>query len=172
MGNLLLQLSETNYGGAPFLFAYGLTWIICGVLWTKLKPAPAALATLFQGMVALPFALLLMGLIGAFKDRPGLGILNDLVIIVAMSQLLVLPLLVAFFRKKNYTLIPFVFSAAGAVHFLMYAWLYQTLVYIVMPVMIALVLSVTYADTTKAASKACYMTGILLLLSASYLLFM
>jgi hypothetical protein len=169
--SLLLELAEINYFGAPFLVAYGITWLICGVLWQKLKPAHAALGTLFQGMVALPFALLLMALIGAFQNRPEIGLLNDLVIIIAMSQLLALPLLIQIFRKEDYSLIPFVFSAAGAVHFLMYAWLYQSAAYIVMPILIAIVLAITYEQTEKAAARACFGTGILLLTTAIFLLF-
>lgn len=170
MEALLLELAEINYSGVPFLIAYGITWMLCGILWRKIKPAYAALGTLFQGMTALPIPLLMMYFIGAFANRPETGILNDLVIIVAMSQLLVLPLLIQMFRKEHYTLIPFLFSVAGAVHFLMYAWLYQTFAYIMMSVLIAVALAVVYERSEKAASRACFTTGILLLTTAFFLI--
>lgn len=177
MEEILNQLAVLNYSGAPFLLAYGITWSICGWIWMRFRSFIAALITLFQGMAALPAALLVMFLIGAFEQRPDTGILNDLVIIISMSQLLALPLLVAIYRKKHFTFIPFVFSLVGAVHFLMYTWLYQTPAYIVMAVLISLVLSVIYgrkadADgiSTNQAAAACFATGLLLILNAFYLI--
>lgn len=177
MGDLLQQLAVINYSGAPFLIAYGITWNFCGWMWLRFDPRIASLATLFQGMLALPLALALMYAIGAFDNRPDTGILNELIVIVAMSQLLVLPLLIAMFRKAHYAVIPFVFSAGGAVHFLMYTWLYQTISYLIMAIMIALALSMVYGRKSEDgklisadASLACFVTGLLLLLNAAYLI--
>lgn len=171
----LEQLAQVNLSGAPFLFAYGMTWMICGLLWKKVKASHASLATLFQGMIALPVALLLMNVIGAFEKRPAVEELNSLTIIISMSQLLVLPLLIVMFTKKQFTLIPFVFSVAGAIHFLMYTWLYQTYTYTIMAVLIAIVLAVIYDKgvkeeglTSTSAAQACLSTGIILLLTAGY----
>ncbi len=171
----LEQLAQVNLSGSPFLFAYGVTWIICGILWKKVKESYASLATLFQGMIALPAALFLMNFIGAFENRPAVAELNSLTIIIAMSQLLVLPLLIAMFTKKHFTLIPFVFSVAAAIHFLMYTWLYQTYAYTIMAVSIAVALAIIYGKggeeteiTTTSAAQACLSTGVILLLTASY----
>lgn len=177
MTTALQELAQINIFGAPFLFTYGITWIICALLWIKVKPAYAAIATLFQGMVSLPLALGILYLIDAFKYRPEVGEINNLSVLLAMSQLLILPLLIAMFRRKHYTLIPFVFSGAGAVHFLLYTWLYQTPVYIVLSIMIAFVIAIAYgADTESetvsatAAAKASLFTGLVLILAASYFL--
>lgn len=176
MEELLQQLADVNYSDAPFLIAYGITWNICGWMWLRFDSRTASLATLFQGMFALPLALGIMFSIGAFENRPDTGIVNELVIIIAMSQLLVIPLLIAIFIRADYPLIPFVFSAAGAVHFLMYTWLYQTFSYIVMAVLIAMALAIVYGikrggggPSSAEASSACFATGILLLLHAVYL---
>lgn len=176
MSELLKELARINLSGAPFLFAYGLTWIICGFLWTKTRASIAAIATLFQGMFALPIALLIMFMINAFENRPDTGDLNSLVIIIAMSQLLVLPLLIVMYRKQHYFLIPFIFSTVGAVHFLMYTWLYQTISYIIMPVLIVISISIIYfldsndkGLSASGAAKACIATGVLLLINALYL---
>src|SRR5690625_7480995 len=57
--------------GVAFLAAYGVTWLICGVLWRRASERVAAFATLFQGMVAFPVALGLSALIGAIgQARP------------------------------------------------------------------------------------------------------
>lgn len=89
--------------------------------------------------------------------------------------MLVLPLLIALFLKKQYRLIPFVFSAVGAVHFLLFHWLYRKPAYIFMSDF-ALSLAMIYARdgtehlSTDSASQACLNTGLLLLLTAAYLI--
>lgn len=170
---LLEELARINLSGAPFLVAYGATWLICGYLWKTLSPKMASLATLFQGTVALPIALIILYFIDAFAKRPETSDLDGLVILIAMSQLLALPLLIIQFHKKHYSLIPVVFTLVGAVHFLMYTWLYQTAAYIVMSIAIVLAISFIYyrhSDeeefTTEGAAKVCSITGALLLLNA------
>ncbi len=86
---MLQELAQVNIFGSPFLLAYGLTWMICGVLWLKVQQTYAAIATLFQGMIALPIALFIMNQIGAFALRPDVGEINQLSIFLAMSQLLI-----------------------------------------------------------------------------------
>lgn len=173
---LLEELARINLSGAPFLVAYGATWLICGYLWKTLSPKMASLATLFQGTVALPVALIILYFIDAFAKRPETSDLDGLVILNAMSQLLALPLLIILFHKKHYSLIPVVFTLVGAVHFLMYTWLYQTVSYTVMAIAIALATSVVYyyhSDeqklTTEGAAKVCSLTGAFLLLNTIYL---
>lgn len=179
MKDTLTQLAKVNISGAPFLIAYGITWVICGVIWKKASSKLASLATLFQGMIAFPIAMFIMYLIGAFDNRPETGILNELVIIIAISQMLVLPLLIAMYIKRHYTLIPFVFSSAGSIHFLLYTWLYQTYAYFIMSIFIALVQSMIYGwkakddiTTPNKASLSSFSTGILLLLTAAYFIVM
>lgn len=176
VNSLLQNLARINLSGAPFLFAYGVTWLLCGLLWVKVKPSLAALATLFQGMLALPIALLIMYLIWAFADRPETSEIDYLVILIAMSQLLALPVLIVMYRKRHYALIPVVFTIAGAVHFLMYSWLYQTVAYIIMPVLIVITTAHLYyvhADEKgfmdSGAGRVCTLTGILLILNGAYL---
>lgn len=175
MTNILQDLAQVNIFGAPFLLAYGVTWIICGVLWMRVRPSYAAIATLFQGMVALPIALVTLYLIGAFEFRPEVEEINQLSLLISMSQLLILPLLIAFYRKKHYTLIPFVFSGAGAVHFLLYAWLYQTSAYIIMSIIIAFAIAIVCGSdkenefiSNSAAAKVCISTGLILIVIGTY----
>lgn len=178
MTNTLQELAQINIFGAPFLFAYGVTWIVCGILWMKVKQSYAAIATLFQGMIALPIAFMILYLIGAFEYRPDLEEINQLSLIISMSQLLILPLLIAFYRKKYYTLIPFVFSGAGAIHFLFYSWLYQTIAYIIMSIIIAFAIAIVYgSDSNKesisnsAAAKVSFFTGLILIVTGTYFVF-
>ncbi len=175
MSTALQTLAQVNRFGAPFLLAYGMTWIVCGFLWRKIRPSYAAIATLFQGMVALPIALVILYFIDAFDHRPAIGEINQLSLLLSMSQILIIPLLIAMFRKKHYTLVPFVFSGAGAVHFLLYAWLYQTPIYILMSLLIAVVIAFVYGTDREnafiskaAAAKASLFTGMILLLAGSY----
>lgn len=176
--NLLEGLARLNYSGAPFLIAFGVTWTLCGWIWIRFNSRIASLASLFQGTVALPCALFLMFAIGAFKSRPDIGILNDLIIIISMSQLLVIPLLISMFMKSQFTLIPFIFSAAAAIHFVMYTWMYQTTSYIIMAVSIVIALAIVHNRNTEdekvsamGASWACFLTGAILFTNAIYLVF-
>lgn len=178
MTGTLQELAQINVFGAPFLFAYGVTWIVCGILWMKVKQSYAGIATLFQGMIALPIALIILYLIGAFEYRPELGEINQLSLIISMSQLLIIPLLIAFYRKKHYTLIPFAFSGAGAIHFLLYSWLYQTIAYIIMSIIIAFAIAIVYGSdmgkesiSNSAAAKASIFTGLILIVTGTYFVF-
>ncbi|NLC32251.1 MAG: hypothetical protein GX781_03025 [Clostridiales bacterium] len=172
-------LAKLNYHGAPFLFCYGITWGICGFLWDKQPDKVAAYATLFQGLVALPFALGISYLIGSFSQRPGGEIITRLSVLIAMSQLLVLPILIVFHIKKQYTMIPFIFSIVSSIHFIAYTWLYQTFFYILMSCAISIGAAVIYYITLQenrshpdasSASKVCFLTSAAMLITAMGLL--
>lgn len=177
----LTDLARTNLSGAVFLFSFGVTWLVCGLLWYRLTPRTAALITLFQGMVALPVALSLSAGLGMFDERPGGALMTQLSLVVAMSQLLVLPLLIVLHARRNYAAIPLIFSLAGAVHFVPYAWLYQTPAYLVMSAVLALGLAVLYGiDPTdreqenglisaRGAGRVCVLTGAVLVATGALL---
>ena len=168
----LTELATHNYSGAPVLGAYGLNWLVCAFVWRRFNMKTAAFVTLFQGMVALPIALGVSASLGMFVDRPGTEIITQLSILVSLSQLLVLPLLIVFTMKKNFTAVPLFFSLAGAIHFIPYAWLYQTPLYIVMSTVLAVSLAVLYAMdkdkpkeqlmSRRGAGLVCAVTGMLL----------
>ncbi|GAA4883462.1 hypothetical protein GCM10025788_24110 [Serinicoccus chungangensis] len=171
----LVDLARSNYSGAVFLLAYGTTWLACAALWRATEPKWAVTATLFQGMVALPVALGISAWLGMFETRPGGELITQLGILISVSQLLVLPLLIVLTVRGRYTLVPLLFSLAGAVHFVPYAWLYQSLLYILLPIVLALGLAVIYgtdrptADgddmSTTGAGRVCALTGVALLLT-------
>lgn len=174
----LHQLAAQNRSGVAFLGAYGVTWLVCALLWRRAGEGRAALATLFQGVVALPVALLISALIGGMADRPVSGLVTQLSILVACSQLLVLPLLVVLFTRRKYTAIPVLFALGGALHFLPYAWLYRTPVYLAMSVAIALGVAVVCRrdrrdalDVSRlGAARVCALMSVLLLASAGLVL--
>lgn len=171
----LAELSRINRSGAAFLLAYGATWLICAVLWRTVSPKHATWATLFQGMVALPVALGVSAWLGMLDARPGGEALAQLGVVLSVSQLVVLPLLIVLTAKGRYSAVPLVFSIAGAVHFVPFAWLYQSWLYLAMPVVLAIGLAVVYGtdravDTPAlmsdtAAGKVCALTGGALLLT-------
>lgn len=178
---ILNQLAKLNYYGAPFLISYGVTWSICGFLWKNLSNKFAAYATLFQGLVALPFALGVSYFIGSFNARPGGEIISQLSVLISMSQLLVLPILIVFHIRKQYTILPFIFSISSSIHFIFYSWLYQTYFYIIMSVVIAFGSSILYYlsvkegesfPTKNSASKLCFLTSFSLFITALGLLFL
>ena len=164
----LTLLAKQNVFGVAFLSAYGLTWLTCGYLWWRATERVAAFATLFQGMVAFPVALGVSALIGAIgQQRPVPEEITQLSVLIGTSQLLGLPLLIYLIVKRHYTLMPFVFATVTAIHFVLYAWLYQTLIYLVMATLIALgtatVMFITPDATPRiGALRVCLLTGILL----------
>jgi hypothetical protein len=163
----LVALAEQNHYGIAFLIAYGTTWLICGVLWRFLGPDRAALVTLFQGIVAFPAALAVSYLIGAIgQERPVDEAITRLSVLIGAAQLLGLPLLVYLHVTRRYTLVPYAFAAVCATHFVLYSWLYQTYLYVVMSIVIAtggmILMLVKRAGISESrlASRVCAFTGL------------
>lgn len=169
----LEQLAQQNLSGVAFLSAYGLTWIVCAVLWSRTWQRTAAYATLFQGLVAFPLALGLSALIGAIgQTRPVDDAITQLSVLIGTSQLLGLPLLIYLVIKRHYALVPVVFATITAIHFVLYSWLYQTPLYIGMAVLIALgtttVMATAPEDNARSGpARVCGVTGGLLLVTAA-----
>jgi hypothetical protein len=124
------DVSRSSAGGAPFLIAYGATFVITGILSFFLPRPTAALIAMFQGGVALPVAFWLerrMGSGGMAADNP----LRPLSVQLAMSQALALPALIVVY-SLNPGGIPVVLASLGGVHFFPYAWLHRTRNYIIL----------------------------------------
>ncbi|MBC9225774.1 hypothetical protein GL325_05520 [Aeromicrobium sp. 636] len=167
----LERLAEQNLSGVAFLTAYGVTWVACGLLWRRTTEQVATYATLFQGLFALPAALGLSALIGAIgPDRPVGDEITQLSVLIGTSQLLGLPLLIVLVVRHQYRLVPFTFAAITSMHFVLYAWLYRTPVYIAMAVMISLgtmVVTLTAPEESRSSpARVCFLTGGLLLTTA------
>ncbi|MCB9009497.1 MAG: hypothetical protein H6656_19400 [Ardenticatenaceae bacterium] len=129
------EVSANSAGGAPFLIAYGATFIISGILSFALPEETAALIVLFQGGVALPAAFWLerrMGWGRMSADNP----LRALSVLLAVSQALALPALIVAF-DLNPRAIPVMMAGLGGIHFLPYAWLHRTRLYTALAVAIS-----------------------------------
>lgn len=168
----LTLLAEQNRSGVSFLVAYGVTWIACAACWRYASERTAAYATLFQGLVAFPAAMALSYLIGALgQGRPVSDEITSLSILIGTSQLLGLPFLIYLTVKAKYRLVPFAFAAITSMHFVLYAWLYQTPLYIIMAVLVsggtaAIMLIIPESRARTAAIRVCAFTGGILLLTA------
>lgn len=122
------DVSASSAGGAPFLIAYGLTFFITAILSLFLSRPVTALIAMFQGGVALPLAFWLERRMGSRRmatDNP----LRPLSGQMAVSQALGLPALIVAY-SLNPGAVPVVLASLGGVHFLPYAWLHRTRVYI------------------------------------------
>ncbi|MCW4459622.1 hypothetical protein [Microbacterium sp. MPKO10] len=129
-------LGEATRHGWGFLFAYGATWLVCGVLWHRASQRTAAYATLFQGMVALPVALALTALTSQ-ADRPELEGMDMLSVLLSAGQLLALPLVIFLVATRRYTDVPLAMAIVLVVHFAPYSWLYATPLYLIMGAAVA-----------------------------------
>lgn len=165
-------LAEENMSGLAFLTAYGVTWLACGVLWHRAPERLAAFVTLFQGLVAFPVALGLSSMTGAIGgNRPVSDEITQLSVLIGTSQLLGLPFVIYLVVKQQYTLAPFALAAMTSMHFVLYTWLYQTPVYIVLAVLISIgTMTVMFSapETRRRAGpvRVCFLTGSLLLTTA------
>jgi hypothetical protein len=122
------EVSRSSAGGAPFLIAYGGTFLITAVLSFFLPKPTVALIAMFQGGVALPLAFWLERKMGTGRmaaDNP----LRPLSVQMAMSQALGLPVLILVY-SLNPAGIPLALASLGGVHFLPYAWLHRTRIYV------------------------------------------
>ncbi|MGO1488718.1 MAG: DUF7010 family protein [Arachnia sp.] len=126
-----LALAETNRFGWGFLAAYGTTWLICGIAWLRASARTGAFFTLFQGMAALPVAILLTAFTPG-PPPPEMASMDSLVILLAAGQLLGLPIVIYLTVAERYTLVPLAMALLVAVHFAPYSWLYDTPLYLVM----------------------------------------
>ena len=122
------EVSAASSGGAPFLIAFACTLGLTGVAAFWLDARVIALVTLFQGNVALPLAFWLerrMSAVRMSSDNP----LKPLSIQLAMSQILALPA-VLFVYQFAPAAVPAAMAGVGAAHFLPYAWLQRTRLYV------------------------------------------
>jgi hypothetical protein len=129
------EVSRSSAGGAPFLMAYGSTFLITGILSYLLPTETVALIAMFQGGAALPAAFWLERRIGRGRMAPD-NPLRVLSVQLAISQALALPLLIVVFNL-NLRAIPIALAALGGVHFLPYAWLHRTRLYVALAIIIS-----------------------------------
>jgi len=132
----LTEVSASSAGGAPFLIAYGATFLITAILSFFIPWPTAAVIAMFQGGVALPVAFWLERRLGSCRmsrDNP----LKPLSGLMAVSQALGLPLLIVVY-SLNPRAIPVALAALGGVHFLPYAWLHRTRIYTILGIVLSL----------------------------------
>ena len=132
----LAEVSASSAGGAPFLLAFGTTFLITSLLAFWLPRPTVALLAMFQGGLALPAALWLERRLGWRRmaaDNP----LRALSAQLALSQNLALPAWIVAY-SLNPGAVPLVMAATGAAHFLPYAWLHRTRVYAALAVALSL----------------------------------
>lgn len=130
------EVSASSMGGAAFLIAYGATFLITALLSFFLPWNVVAVIALFQGGVALPAAFWLERKLGSRRmaaDNP----LRPLSVQLAMSQALGLPLLIVVY-SLNPRAIPVALACLGGVHFLPYAWLQRTRIYVFFAAVVSL----------------------------------
>jgi hypothetical protein len=130
------EVSASSAGGAPFLVCYGATFLLTGILSFFLPREISALIAMFQGGVALPIAFWLERRIGSGRMSES-NPLRSLSVQLAVSQALALPFLIVVYNIEPGQ-IPVVLAGLGGVHFMPYAWLHRTRIYIVLAVVVSI----------------------------------
>ncbi len=162
------NVSASSTGGAPFLIAFACTLGLTGVAAFFIDVKLTALITLFQGNVALPLAFWLerrMSDVRMSDDNP----LKSLSVQLAMSQILGLPA-VLFVYQYAPAAVPAAMAGVGAAHFLPYAWLQRTRIYLGLGVAAAVVpFALTLLLKGSAAPWVLLFLAILYLVSAGFI---
>ena len=130
------EVSQSSAGGAPFLICFGASLLICGIASFYLPVKQAALMVMFQGGVALPAAFMLERMMAwgpMAKENP----LNTLSVQLAMSQIVAFPIVIAMYDLRPGA-VPLAMAAIAGGHFLPYAWLQRTNVYVWLAVAVSL----------------------------------
>ena len=122
-------------GGSAFLLAFGITWTLAGISTFFLPTDTAALVFLFQGAVGTPLSFVLEKLLG-YPPASSENSLTPLLILVAMSQLLILPAAVVVYGLDPAG-VPVVMAAIIGGHFLPYAWIHKSRLYIAMGLVVS-----------------------------------
>lgn len=155
------EVSQSSAGGAAFLICFGATLLICAVLWFYLPVEQAALAVMFQGGLALPCAFMLERRM-AWGPMPKENPLTVLSIQLAMSQIAAFPVVIAMYDIRP-AFVPLAMASIAGGHFLPYAWLQRTNVYIWLGVIVS---AGAFALQVTLGSPA--FPFILMLMTASY----
>lgn len=161
-------LAETNRHRFGFLLAYGSTWLVAALVWHRFGPRVGCYAALFQGMVGLPLGLLLTA-VAAVGERPEHEALGSLSIYLAVGQLLALPLVIVLLARESYVHAVAALAVVLAVHFVPYAWLYGTPLYLGVGAVVAVGAAVVVArkDGDERGALVCALTGATLLLGGT-----
>lgn len=128
--------SAASAQGAPWFFAFGITLTLSLVLTFFLPLNISMLIVMFQGGLAVPLAFALEARLGTgklAKDHP----LRSLSVQLAMVQIVALPAVIITYAT-NPALVPAVFAAIGGAHFLPYAWLHRSKVYLFVALVVSL----------------------------------
>lgn len=129
------DLIRATHSGFTFLLANGLGWIAIGMIALRSSVEKTALALLLIGLVTMPLAFALRSWLG-FPDYTPDNPLNRLGFLLAFSPAVAIPaVIIAYIKIPLY--MPSVVAALLGGHFLPYAWLYQTDVYLVLGVVVA-----------------------------------
>lgn len=168
---------EATRHGWGFLAAYGLTWLVCALAWHRWNPKAASYVTLFQGVVAVPVALVLTALTPG-PSRPSLAGMDDLSILLSSGQLVGLPVVVYLVVRERFALVPLAMVMLLAVHFAPYAWLYATPLYLVVGAVLSIAAVVAAASAQRGerttmeadavgAGRASFSTGVVMAAGAA-----
>ena len=128
--------SATAAHGAAWFFAFTVTLTAASICSFILPTDVAVLVVLFQGGAALPLAFALERRLGTGpmpRDHP----LRSLSVQLATVQIVALPAVIMMYSVDP-ALMPATFAAIGGAHFMPYAWLHRSRVYLVVALVVSL----------------------------------
>lgn len=159
---------QATRSGFAFLLVNGAGWVIAGILARRWPVQRTATLLLVMGAFTTPLAFALRWMLG-FPDYSPDNPLNQLALLIAFIPAVAIPaVLAAYFKYPLY--MPSVMAALLGGHFLPYSWLYQTGVYLILGIAVALVPSVLMlALKERGFSLGPLFVGTALIISAGIL---
>ena len=125
----------SSLAGFPFLLVFGIVWITGGLLSYVVPSAFAPWIYVAVGIPATPVAMLLekrLGYVPAADPDPLLGLTMPLLFV----QIVAFPAILIVWNASP-VYVPVAFAAIVGAHFLPYAWVYRTQLYVALGIVVA-----------------------------------
>ncbi|MCT8341276.1 hypothetical protein MG296_14535 [Flavobacteriaceae bacterium TK19130] len=134
------DLINATHSGFAFLIANGIGWLAVGMTSLRLSVEKTAKVLLYIGILTMPLAFVLRSILG-FADYSPENPLNELGLLLAFSPVVGLAIVIISYIKLPLYM-PSLVSALLGAHLLPYSWLYQTNIYLIVGILVAIVPSI------------------------------
>jgi hypothetical protein len=160
------QAILSSLAGFPILLVFGIAWIVAGVLSFVVPRELAPWVYVLLGVPAMPIALALERRIG-YVEAPNPDPLLPLTLQILFVQVVAFPAILLVWESSP-AYVPVAFAAIVGAHFLPFQWVYNTAIFLVLGIVVAVgpfVLAVVFEQ--RAMHYTGFFVGTALLIGAS-----
>jgi hypothetical protein len=160
------QAILSSLAGFPILLVFGIAWIVAGVLSFVVPREWAPWVYVLLGVPAMPIALALERRIG-YVEAPNPDPLLPLTLQILFVQVVAFPAILLVWESSP-AYVPVAFAAIVGAHFLPFQWVYNTAIFLVLGIVVAVgpfVLAVVFGQ--RAMHYTGFFVGTALLFGAA-----